>query len=101
MVLFVCFDLPREDEIARKQATAFRKRLINLGFHMKQYSLYERSVRRTETRIKLIEMIKENVPDSGEITIYELPDEVHEKQLIVLGKQAVMKTNRNPRMRVF
>ena len=101
MVLLVCFDLPREDEVARKQATAFRKRLINLGFHMKQYSLYERSVRRTETRIKLIEMIKENVPDSGEITIYELPDVVHENQITVLGHQVVQKSSRQPKMRVF
>lgn len=41
MVLLVCFDLPRETKRERKQAAEYRKRLVELGFSMKQYSLYE------------------------------------------------------------
>ena len=101
MMLLVCFDLPRESPIARKQATAFRKRLIRLGFHMKQYSLYERTVRRKETKDKLIEAIKMHIPDSGAITIYELPDEVSDNQIIVLGSKAIQKSPKKALMRVF
>jgi len=101
MMLLVCFDLPRYNTNEQKQATAFRKRLVSLGFHMKQYSLYERVVQRPTTRDKLIAQIREHIPDTGEITIYELPDQVNDGQITVLGNQVVRKSTRKSRLIVL
>lgn len=55
---------------------------------MKQYSLYEREVLSNTTRNRLIEILKKEIPDSGLITLYLLPDEVNNKQITILGKDA-------------
>mgnify|MGYP003041331060 CR=1 FL=1 len=66
----------------------YRKHLVELGFSMKQYSLYEREVQSNTTRNRLIEILKKEIPDSGLITLYLLPDEVNNKQITILGKDA-------------
>ena len=65
MVLLLSFDLPRNTKEERKEAAEYRKRLVELGFDMKQYSLYEREVESEETRKHLIKTLKEEVPDDG------------------------------------
>ena len=77
MMMLLSFDLPRD-----------RKRLVELGFSMNQYSLYEREVQSNTTRNRLIEILKKEIPDSGLITLYLLPDEVNNKQITILGKDA-------------
>lgn len=44
MVLLLSFDLPRNTKEERKEVAEYRKRLVELGFDMKRYSLYEREV---------------------------------------------------------
>ncbi len=100
-MLLVCFDLPRETKIERKQASMYRKRLIELGFSMKQYSLYEREVRSVTTRNNVIKILKEELPHTGMITLYLLPDEVNNQQITILGQQAIRLANSNPRLRIF
>lgn len=101
MMLLVCFDLPRETKIERKQAAHYRKRLIELGFSMKQYSLYEREVRNTSTRNNVIQILKQELPNTGMITLYLLPDEVNNQQITILGDQAIRVSSPNPRLRIF
>ena len=87
-MMLLSFDLPRDTKAERKQASEYRKRLVELGFSMKQYSLYEREVQSNTTRNRLIEILKKEIPDSGLITLYLLPDEVNNKQITILGKDA-------------
>lgn len=87
-MMLLSFDLPRDTKKERKQASEYRKRLVELGFSMKQYSLYEREVQSNTTRNRLIEILKKEIPDSGLITLYLLPDEVNNKQITILGKDA-------------
>lgn len=94
MVLLVCFDLPRNTKDEKRQATRYQKRLVELGFYMKQYSVYEREVRNQSTKERLLKTLREELPDSGSITIYQLPNEVNDNQITVLGKNCVMKTRR-------
>lgn len=54
MILLLSFDLPRNTKAERKQATKYRKRLVELGFMMKQFSLYEREVVSKQTKQRLI-----------------------------------------------
>lgn len=88
MMMLLSFDLPRDTKEERKQASEYHKRLVELGFSMKQYSLYEREVQSNTTRNRLIEILKKEIPDSGLITLYLLPDEVNNKQITILGKDA-------------
>ena len=87
-MMLLSFDLPRDTKEERKQASEYRNRLVELGFSMKQYSLYEREVQSNTTRNRLIEILKKEIPDSGLITLYLLPDEVNNKQITILGKDA-------------
>ena len=65
MILLLSFDLPRNTKAERKQATKYRKRLVELGFMMKQFSLYEREVVSKQTKQRLIEILKSEIPDTG------------------------------------
>lgn len=91
MMLLLCFDLPRDSKEERKQAAEYRKRIVELGFSMKQYSLYEREVKYESTRKRLIEILKSELPDSGKITLYLLPDEINNKQVTILGNNVNIK----------
>lgn len=101
MVLLLSFDLPRNTKQERKQANLYRKRLVELGFSMKQFSLYEREVLSINTKNKLIQTLNEEIPDVGLITLYLLPDEVNDKQVTILGKNAPHYTIGRPRLIVF
>ncbi|AZA25340.1 CRISPR-associated endonuclease Cas2 [Lactobacillus delbrueckii subsp. lactis] len=98
MVLLLSFDLPRNTKEERKKAAEYRKRLVELGFDMKQYSLYEREVESDTTKDHLIGILKKEVPDDGMITLYLLPDEVNNKQINILGPDAPMKAVSVPKV---
>lgn len=101
LVLLLSFDLPRFTKEERKQANQYRKRLVELGFKMKQFSLYEREVLSKNTRDNLVAILKQEIPDSGLITLYLLPNEVNEKQITILGDKATLKTERVPHLIVL
>lgn len=94
MVILVCFDLPRNTKTEKRQATRYQKRLVELGFDMKQFSIYEREVRSHSNKEKLINTLKQELPDSGAITIYQLPNHVSDNQLTILGENSILKTIR-------
>lgn len=98
MVLLLSFDLPRNTKEERKKAAEYRKRLVELGFDMKQYSLYEREVESDTTKDHLIGILKKEVPDDGMITLYLLPDEVNNNQINILGPDAPMKAVSVPKV---
>ncbi|MBT8909775.1 CRISPR-associated endonuclease Cas2 [Lactobacillus delbrueckii subsp. bulgaricus] len=98
MVLLLSFDLPRNTKEERKKAAEYRKRLVELGFDMKQYSLYEREVESDTTKDHLIGILKKEIPDDGMITLYLLPDEVNNKQINILGLDAPMKAVSVPKV---
>lgn len=99
MVLLVCFDLPRDTKENRRDAQKYHNQLIELGFTMKQFSVYEREIQQVSTRERVIESLKVNLPSSGAITLYLLPDEVNDSQITILGENAIKKTIRQPVIR--
>ena len=96
MILLLSFDLPRNTKDERKQAAKYRKRLVELGFMMKQFSLYEREVVSKQTKRRLIE-----IPDTGLITLYQLPNAVNDQQITILGDNAILKSVGKPRLIVI
>lgn len=100
MVLLVCFDLPRYTKNQRRQAAKYRQRLVELGFLMKQYSLYERQIRRMDTKNKLISILQSELPQTGQITLYLLPDEINDQQITILGEKP-QKMIHQPQLLIF
>lgn len=92
MMLLVCFDLPRDTKEMRKEANLYRKKLVDMGFTMKQYSLYERPIQKASIKEKVIQELEDKLPKSGVITLYSLPDEVNNEQIQILGKNAIKKS---------
>lgn len=101
MMLLVCFDLPRNNKECRKQANQYRKRLVELGFSMKQFSLYEREIRKSSTRKKIVDILRKELPDTGSITLYLLPNEVNDRQITILGEKSSKTTVRTPQFIVI
>jgi len=100
-MLLLCFDLPRYTPKEKKDAAKFRKHFISLGFSMKQFSLYERPIKRLETKEKILKDICLNIPEKGAITLYELPDNVNDNQVIILGNKAIKKSFKRPKLIVL
>lgn len=101
MILLLSFDLPRNTKAERKQATKYRKRLVELGFMMKQFSLYEREVVSKQTKQRLIEILKSEIPDTGLIILYQLPNAVNDQQITILGDNAILKSVGKPQLIVI
>ncbi|PNZ25816.1 CRISPR-associated endonuclease Cas2 [Staphylococcus rostri] len=98
MHLLVAFDLSRETKMDRRKASKYRMQLLELGFSMKQYSLYERQIKNNYKREKIIEILKKELPDNGIITVYFIPDEVNKHQITILGKHVDHIIHREPRI---
>lgn len=94
-MLLVCFDLPRDTKEMRKEANRYRKKLVDMGFTMKQYSLYERPIRKSSIKEKVIQELESMLPKSGMITLYLLPDEVNNNQIQILGENVINKSLKN------
>ena len=72
--LVVCFDLPVVEKEDNRQANAFRKALLNMGYFMLQNSIYVRSCvtyDKVEQQTKNIKMIS---PKTGSIVVFYITD---------------------------
>lgn len=94
MYLLVSFDLPRDTKFERRVASKYRTRLLELGFSMKQFSLYERYVSDVQ-KDKILEILQQEIPDTGSITLYVLPDEVNNSQITILEKRLRLLCEKN------
>ncbi|MCL1887112.1 MAG: CRISPR-associated endonuclease Cas2 [Betaproteobacteria bacterium] len=86
MWLVVMFDLPVVEKKERKAASDFRKRLLDMGFEMSQFSVYMRfctSPAQVDTYCKRVE---ENLPQGGRVHIVQLTDKQYERIITFRGK---------------
>lgn len=65
MWILVMFDLPTETKEQRRDASDFRKRLIQDGFTMFQFSIYVRNCASMENAVVHIERVKKMIPSEG------------------------------------
>jgi len=72
--IFVNFDLPTETKSERKVASLFRKHLLRDGFAMIQFSMYARHCSSRENAEVHTKRVKLNLPEKGEVIIFELTD---------------------------
>lgn len=89
MWLLVMFDFPVGTPGERKEATQFRKSLLDLGFEMTQFSVYTRfSTSHMQTAI-LCDRVEEELPEGGRVHILQLTDKQFERTKTYRGKRRV------------
>jgi len=78
MWLVVLFDLPVTTKKARKAATRFRLKLLDLGFEMSQYSVYLRFCASKEQAEMYERKIEQAMPSVGKVHIMAITDKQYE-----------------------
>lgn len=85
--LQVLFDLPVTTKSARKQATEFRNFLLDQGFEMSQYSVYQRFCASREIADKHTRQIEKNLPESGRVHVLTFTDKQYGAMVTFRGKK--------------
>lgn len=70
----VMFDLPVQTKTERREATKFRKLLIDAGYSMIQFSVYGKYSPTSSSNMQVEQFIKSNLPAKGEVRIFHLTD---------------------------
>ena len=86
MWVIVMFDLPVVLKDERAAATAFRNKLLDMGFEMSQFSVYMRmctSPAQIETYCKLVETA---LPAGGKVNIMQFTDKQYGRIISYHGK---------------
>lgn len=84
--IFAMFDLPTDTKQARKDYTGFRKRLLQDGFTMLQYSVYVPHCSSEENADVHYNRIKSFLPPDGEVRLITLTDKQFARMHTYWGK---------------
>ena len=85
--LFAMFDLPVNTKKARKQYAKFRKKLLEEGFTMLQYSVYARYCDNEEASDGHRNRIHKLLPSDGQIRLLSITDRQFARQTVYMGKK--------------
>jgi len=86
MWLLVFFDLPVDDQAARRAYVRFRKRLLELGFMQLQYSVYGRPFPSEEAMKPHRSAIRQALPPDGEVRLLPVTDKQFGRMESYIGK---------------
>lgn len=89
MWVLVFFDLPTETKRDRKYYATFRKRILNDGFAMFQFSMYIRHCNSKENADVHIKRVKAILPPKGNIGIMCVTDKQFGMMELFSGKNLV------------
>jgi len=101
MWVLVFFDLPTETKKDRKNASQFRKQLINDGFTMFQFSIYMRHCASRENAQVHIKRVKSILPPMGHIGILNITDKQFGNIELFMGKKEKEKPNMPQQLELF
>lgn len=87
MWILVLFDLPTETKKERKEYALFRKRLMEDGFTMFQFSIYLRHCPSKENADVHIRRVKSALPPAGEIGLLCVTDKQFGQMEIYSGQK--------------
>ncbi len=90
----VLFDLPVVEDSDRKEAVLFRNNLLDLGFQMAQFSVYQKYVSSKESAETVIKKIESDLPSGGKVHILIFTDKQYENIRTFNGKKKLK--NKNP-----
>ena len=89
-MLLVMFDLPVVTDKERKIATLFRKRLLEDGYSMLQYSVYMRTCVSWERMQKHRLRLQFFAPSGGNIKGFFITDKQWQRAITIAGKDEVV-----------
>jgi CRISPR-associated protein Cas2 len=101
MWVIVFFDLPTETAKDRKQAALFRKRLIEDGFSMFQFSVYVRHCPSRENADVHTKRVKSFLPPKGYVAIFRITDKQFGMIEIFEGKAEKEKPKMHQQLSLF
>ena len=85
MWIFCLFDLPTNTKPQRKRASEFRKKLLEDGFDMMQFSVYKRFCGSKEACVVHENRIKQWLPREGTVSILKFTDKQFGEILTYIG----------------
>lgn len=101
MWIMVMYDLPTFTKKDRKIASDFRKKIIQDGFTMFQFSSYIRHCASMENAQVHIKRVKQIVPEKGTIGIISFTDKQFENMEIFYGAKAEKTPDRGIQLELF
>lgn len=101
MWILVFFDLPTETKKERKDYTLFRKRLLNDGFIMFQFSIYLRHCPSRENAEVHIKRVKSLLPPNGDVGIMCVTDKQFGDMELFSGRKAKERGNIPQQLELF
>ncbi len=101
MWLFIMFDLPVATSKERKQATGFRKDLLDLGCEMSQFSIYLKYCASGERAESLEKQIEGILPDAGKIDILKITDKQFANMKRFYGETQIKNTGKPGQLNLF
>jgi CRISPR-associated protein Cas2 len=87
MWIMVYFDLPVETPVQRRQATKFRKELMDDGFEMFQFSIYSRCCPSRENADVHMNRVKLLLPPDGFVAIMMFTDKQYGSMVLYQGRR--------------
>ncbi len=101
MWVWTMFDLPVSSRKERKRATRFRNDLLDLGFEMVQFSVYNRFSASKERAESLARKIGQLVPPHGKVDILFFTDRQYELIQSYRGKSESKLAKKPPQLELF
>lgn len=101
MWVLVFFDLPTETKKDRKQYSLFRKRLVEDGFTMFQFSIYLRHCPSRENAEVHIKRVRAILPPFGNVGVLCITDKQFGQIEIFSGKKEVKERNTPQQLQLF
>jgi CRISPR-associated protein Cas2 len=101
MWVLVFFDLPTETRLERKTASGFRKKLLDDGFNMFQFSIYMRFCPSRENSAVHIKRTKNQLPKKGKVCIMQITDKQFGMMELFHGKNEVEKETGDQQLELF
>lgn len=93
MWMLTMFDLPVVHTEERKEATRFRKDLLDMGFEMAQFSVYMRCCVSRERTEALVEGVRKRLPSGGKVAILIFTDKQYENMLHFFAREESAQTS--------
>lgn len=97
----VMFDLPTDTPTERREATRFRKMLIDEGFAMIQYSVYGKYSPSFNTGLPTEKRILAGLPPCGEVRIFHLTDNQWAKATRFRSKKRIPNEKKPVQLSIF
>ena len=86
MRIIVFFDLPVQTKAEKRAAAAFRKFLLQDGYHMIQYSVYARVCNGQDAVSAHKKRLRANLPPNGSVRTLTITEKQYETIEIMLGE---------------